>query len=76
MLRGLVILLLVANAAFLAWSRGWLDPLLPPPGAGEREPERLARQQRPDRITVLSPKAAQAARAAAESASGAPSALP
>lgn len=66
MLRGLVALLLLANAAFFAWSQGWLAPMLPGPHAGEHEPERLARQVRPERITVLSPKAAaQAAQQAA-----------
>jgi hypothetical protein len=74
MLRGLVFLLLLANALFFAWTSGWLAPILPGPQAGEREPERLARQVRPERITVLSPKAAALAASAAREASSAASA--
>jgi hypothetical protein len=56
MLRGLLFLLLVANALFFAWSRGWL-------GGGvdaEREPDRIARQVTPDAVRVLNPAAAAA----------------
>lgn len=64
MLRALVLLLLLANAAFFAWWQGWLDPVLPP-RADHREPERLAAQVRPESITVLNQRAASAALAAA-----------
>lgn len=78
MLRGLVVLLLVANAVFFAWTQGWLAPALPDPQAGEREPERLSRQVRAEQVTVLSPRAAaqavQAARQAAVDSNGAASA--
>lgn len=67
MLRLLLILLLLANGAFFAWAQGWLAPLLPPM-AEQREPGRLAAQQRPELITVLSPRAASAAVAAASQA--------
>jgi len=74
MLRALVLLLLLANGALWAWTQGWLAPALPGPQAGEREPERLARQVRPEQLTVLNPKAAaqaaQAAPAAASDAAG------
>ena len=60
MLRGLLVLLLLANGVFFAWTQGWLAPLLPP-RADPREPERLAAQLRPELITVLSAKAASAA---------------
>lgn len=70
MLRTLLLLLLLANAGFYAWTQGWLSPLLPPRADG-REPERLARQLRPELITVLSAGAASAALAAASAASAA-----
>lgn len=66
MLRALVAALLLANLLFFAWTRGWLSPgLLPPPHAGEREPERLAAQRRPESIKLVTPQAASAAAAAA-----------
>lgn len=64
MLRRLVLLVLLANAGFFAWTQGWLAPWLPPPGE-RREPERLAQQLRPERIKVLSAGAASAVVAAA-----------
>jgi hypothetical protein len=57
MLRALVLLLLVANGLFFAWSRGWLGDA----GPGGREPERMARQVNPDAVRVLNPSAATAA---------------
>ena len=58
MLRTVVLLLLLANAAFFAWSRGWLgEPLR----HGQSEPGRLAAQVRPEALIVLPPKAANAA---------------
>ena len=65
MLRTLVVLLLLANLLFFIWSRGLLSPALPPPHHGEREPERLALQVRPESVQVLGPAAAGAAVAAA-----------
>lgn len=53
MLRFLVVALLLANALFFAWTRGWLAPGLPPPTHGEREPERVAAQVLAERVTVL-----------------------
>ena len=65
MLRALLALLLLANAAFYAWSQNWLSPRLAGPRPEVREPERLQAQQRPELITVMTPKAASAALAAA-----------
>lgn len=67
MLRALLLVLLLANAGFYAWTQGWLAPLLPP-RSDAREPERLAAQLRPELITVLTAGAASAAVAAASSA--------
>lgn len=69
MLRALVVLLLAANVAFLAWTRGWLAPWAEPPTHGERDPERLAAQVRPEAISVLTARAASAAVTAARAAS-------
>jgi hypothetical protein len=52
MLRVAVLLLAVANALFFAWSSGWLDGI-GLTSRGEREPERLQRQVRPDAVRVL-----------------------
>lgn len=64
MLRALVLVLLLANAGFWAWRQGWLEPLHGAIGArpdGEREPGRMARQVRPERVELLTPEAASAA---------------
>jgi hypothetical protein len=53
MLRVIVVALLVANLAFFAWTQGWLDSLVGIRAGGDREPERLAAQVRPESITVL-----------------------
>jgi cell division septation protein DedD len=70
-LRVVVALLLLANLAFFAWTRGWLDPTFPAPTHGQREPERLAAQVRSETVTVLAPSAASEALAAAAAASAA-----
>ncbi|MEF7615075.1 hypothetical protein V4F39_14235 [Aquincola sp. MAHUQ-54] len=67
MLRALVLLLLLANVLFFAWSEHWLAPLLGP-AAREREPERLTRQVQPDAVALLPPEAASAVLAEAASA--------
>ncbi len=53
MLRALAVLLLVANLVFYGWSRGWLDVVVGVRAAGDREPERLALQVRPERVVIL-----------------------
>jgi len=65
MLRALVVVLLLANAGFLAWSQGWLDAYVSVRALGEREPERLQRQLRPETLRLLPASAASAALAAA-----------
>lgn len=66
MLRILVVLLLIANGLYFAWSQGWLGA---PPRQAEREPQRLAAQVAPESVAVLpaplASAAVQAARAAA-----------
>jgi hypothetical protein len=66
--RVLLVLLLLANALFFAWTRGWLAPGFAPPHAGEREPERLAAQIRPEAVVVLPGTAGSAAISAARAA--------
>lgn len=65
-MRALVALLVLANLLFLAWSQGWLDDAAGVPARGDREPERLARQVRPEAVRILTPQAVAAAASAAE----------
>lgn len=65
MLRALVLLLLLANALYFAWARGWLGA---PPRHAEREPQRLAAQVGPEAVIVLPPPRASAAVQAAREA--------
>jgi len=64
MLRVLIALLLLANLGYFAWAQGWLEPIGLRAG-GDREPERLQRQVRPEAVRVLPPAAASRAAAAA-----------
>lgn len=57
MLRLFVLLLLLGNAVLLAWTQGWLDDVTGVRASGDREPERLARQVRPESIRILAPGA-------------------
>jgi hypothetical protein len=57
MLRTLVVALILANAAFFAWTQGWLDNAVGVRATGDREPERLQRQVRPETIRILPPSA-------------------
>jgi hypothetical protein len=57
MLKAVVIALLLANLAFFAWTEGWLDAVVGVRAIGDREPERLARQVRPEAIRIVSPAA-------------------
>jgi hypothetical protein len=54
MLRLLVLLLILANGVYFAWSEGMLRAYGFAP-AQQREPQRLAQQVRPDAIRVLTP---------------------
>ena len=70
MLRALVLVLLLANAAVAAYTLGWLDSVLGVSAAlGEREPQRVARQWQPQAVRVLPGSAARAALVAASAAS-------
>ena len=60
MLRWIVLALLVANALFFSWSRGWLAPLGYAPQS-ERDTTRWEQQIRPDLLHVLSSAEAAAA---------------
>ena len=52
-LRAFLAALVVANLVFFAFTRGALDGLLGLSAIGDREPERLARQVRPQSIRLL-----------------------
>ncbi len=54
MLRSLVVMLLLANAGYLAWSKGWLASYGLAP-ASQSEPQRLTQQLRPEALRILSP---------------------
>ena len=60
MFRALIALLLLANIAFFAWTQGWLDSVVGVRSIGDREPERLQRQVRPELIRILPASAASA----------------
>ncbi|HEY1089779.1 MAG TPA: hypothetical protein VGE47_01675 [Burkholderiaceae bacterium] len=55
-MRVLLVLLLLANALFFGWSQGWLDGAVGIPAHGDREPQRMLRQQHPERLTLLPPQ--------------------
>ena len=74
MLKWLLIVLLAANAAFFAWTQGWLDTVVGVRASGDREPGRLAQQVRPESVVILSASAAAAAASAAASSASAASA--
>jgi hypothetical protein len=71
MLRALIVLLLLANLAFFAWTQGWLDGVVGVRGRGDHEPERFLRQVRPETIRILPPDAAASASSPASAASSA-----
>ncbi len=52
MLRLLLLALIVANLGFFAWTQGWLDNVVGVRAIGDREPERLARQVRPETVVI------------------------
>lgn len=60
MLRPIVLLLLVLNLLFFAWSQGWVERVTGQPAHAGREPERLNRQVAPESIKVT-PASASAA---------------
>jgi hypothetical protein len=52
MLRSLVLALLLANAGYFAWTRGWLADYGFAP-AVQSEPQRLTQQIRPEAMRLL-----------------------
>lgn len=60
MLRTLVVILLLLNALFFAWTRGWLAPVTGSGPDSGREPQRLQLEQHGERLSLLSPQAATA----------------
>lgn len=74
MLRALVVLLLLSNAALWAWRQGWLGTAPAQDDVG-REPQRMAQQIEPQRLQLLNPPGGattdpSASRAALPSADG------
>jgi len=65
MLRLLLLALIAANLAFFGFARGWLDGAFGLRASGDREPERIAAQVRPETIVVQSMPTASAASASA-----------
>lgn len=76
MLRYLVLILLAVNAAFLAWSQGWLKPLVGVQPDAQHEPARLQQQLHADRIAVLNGAQAASPGAAASEAATAADTMP
>jgi hypothetical protein len=75
MLRGLVLLLVLANASYWAWTQGLLAAYGWGP-ASTSEPQRLAQQIRPEAMRLLDSEAALQANAPQPAASSAPAAPP
>jgi hypothetical protein len=57
MLRALVLVLLLVNAAFYAWTQGWLNNVVGVRPDAEHEPQRLQLQQHADQVKVMPPGA-------------------
>ncbi len=53
MLKALVLLLALANGVFFAWTQGWIDGPTGVRARGDREPERLGQQVRPELVQIL-----------------------
>ena len=71
MLRGLLLVLLLANLAFFVWSQGGFGAASGAAAGSEHEPERLARQVHPEAVQLLTPSVAASASAPAPQASAA-----
>lgn len=67
MLRLVVALLFIANLAFWGWTQGWMDGIVGVKAIGDREPDRLQKQVRPESIRIVTPQAVQAAASEVES---------
>jgi hypothetical protein len=76
MLRSLVLLLIIANAAYFAWAQGYLASVGLAPSL-QTEPQRMQNQIKPEAMRLLTPadvKNAQALSAAANASATAPAA--
>ena len=60
MLRLLLLVLVAANLLFFGFSRGWFDGVFGLRAIGDREPERIASQVRPETIVLMPMPAASA----------------
>lgn len=76
MLRYLVLILLAVNAAFLAWSQGWLKAVIGVQPDAQHEPTRLQQQRHADRITVLQASGGPAGGAVGSAVGGAAESAP
>ena len=63
-----MLVLALANLGFYAWTQGWIDNVVGVPARGDREPERLLRQVRPEIVVILPPSIASAPAASAAQA--------
>ncbi len=68
MLRYLVLILVILNALFLAWSQGWLQSVVDLQPNSQHEPQRLQQQLHADRMVVVAPSSPTEAPATASSA--------
>ena len=76
MLKALVLLLVLANGVFFAWTQGWIDGPTGVRARGDREPERLGQQVRPELVQILSAPSAPAGPASAAAAAAITSPAP
>jgi len=65
MLRSLVLVLMLVNAGFYAWSHGWLNDFVGIQPEAQREPQRLSQQVHADQLIVTAASSAAPASAAA-----------
>ncbi len=65
MLRSLVLVLLLVNAAFYAWTHGWLNSVTGVQPDAQHEPQRLAQQVHPDKLILVASGASVPSTAAA-----------
>jgi hypothetical protein len=56
MLRALVVVLFLANAAYFCWTQGWLNAVVSVRPNADHEPERLNQQLHADQLLILSPQ--------------------
>lgn len=76
MLRSLVLVLMLVNAGFYAWSHGWLNDVVGIQPEAQREPHRLNQQVHADQLTVVTASGVAPAAAVAEGTPPAEAASP